>query len=92
MTTATKLVQTIEQAEAAIVAAGHKSYGGKFYDPRKRGAYVELRAGYCDKEFDDFVLAVENASVKKGGPSGAFCCEIRNILDADRAAIKLAAR
>ena len=88
MTTATQLTQTIEQAAAAIEAAGHKNFGGKYYDPRKRGAYVTLKAGYCDRDFADYVLAIENASTKKGGPSGAFCAEIRQILEADRAAIK----
>ena len=83
-----KKTQTIEQAIEAIVAAGYKPYGSgdsvKFYDPRKRGAYITLDGGYCNTEFAYFVQAVPNASSAKGGPSGAFCAEIRQVLDAQR--------
>ena len=77
-----KATQTIEQAVAAIEAAGHKQYGrseAKFYDPRKRGAYITLDDGYCNAEFDSY------PDIQLGGkPSGAFCAEIRSILEANR--------
>ena len=79
--------QTIEQAIAAIEAAGHKAYGYgedvKFYDPRKRGAFLQLNGGCCDKEFDNY-YRITCSSTRKGGPSGAFCAEITAILDAHR--------
>lgn len=79
-------IQTIARAAAAIEAAGHTNYNGKFYDPRKRGSFVELDGGYSNREFADYV-EIKCLSQKKGGPSGAFCAEIRNILEADRKAI-----
>jgi hypothetical protein len=86
-----KKTQTIDQAIEAIVAAGHKPYGTgsavRFYDPRKRGAYVTLDGGYRDAEFSDYVEAKPNASSSKGGPSGEFCAQIRKILEAQRKAM-----
>ena len=80
------MTQTIDQAAAALVAAGHKNYNGKFYDPRKRGAYVTLESGYCNAQFTDYVLA-SSASQSKGGPSGTFVAEVQKILEANRAEI-----
>lgn len=91
MMTETKKTQTIDQAIAAIEAAGHKAYGAgesvKFYDPRKRGAYCVLESGYCDNEFADYVEAKPSASARKGGPSGEFCAELRDILESNRKSI-----
>ena len=83
------MIQTIEQAAAAMIASGKKAMNGKYYDPRKRGgtAYVTLKAGYSNATFSDYVLAVESASTKKGGPSGEFCAECRKILETNRAEI-----
>lgn len=83
------MIQTIEQAAAAMVAAGKKAINGKYYDPRKRDAkaYVTLKSGYSNATFADYVLAVESASAKKGGPSGEFCAECRKILETNRTEI-----
>ena len=78
-----KKVQTMEQAIAALESAGHRVFNGRVYDPRIRGAYATLEGGYCDADYSDYVLA-ESDSRRKGGPTGAFRAEIREILEADR--------
>jgi hypothetical protein len=86
-----KKTQTTNEAIQAIQDAGHKSHGTdeavKFFDPRKRGAYVILSGGYCDAEFGDYVIAERGQSAKKGGVSGAFLAEINDILNTHRATL-----
>ena len=83
-----KATQTAEQAITALEAAGYKHFGGgRFFDPRKRGADVTLSGRFSNAEFDAMVMAEENASTKKGGPTGAFCAEIRTVLENNRKAI-----
>lgn len=76
--------QTVADATTAVEAAGHKNYGGRFYDPRKRGAYVTLVGGYSNAQYEDMVVVQPNATTSKGGPSGAFCAEISAIVEANR--------
>ena len=79
----TKATQTIDQAIAAIEDAGNKRYGrdeAKFYDPRKRGAYIVLDDGYSNADFGSY----PEIQTGDGKPSGAFCSEIREILESQR--------
>lgn len=87
------LVQTVEQASAAVEAAGLKVYqardGARVYDPARQGAYALLVGGYRDRAF------AQRVEVKEGGGrtkcSGAFHSRLRAIVEGQRAAIMAAA-